>query len=117
MVGSKNGSKETILEARDGGDRGQKVAFPSFLYIPSIQHKLSQSRSWVHICQVNKSLTTDKTDLFVRTVRGVTQEDRRGLIYPGGIEHQWQPPHKAEGALHHLTTQTVALGPEHQHQL
>lgn len=83
MVGNKSGSKETILEVRDGGDMDQKVAFPIFLFVPSIQHMLSQRGSLVNICQVNKYLTTDKTDLFVRTVRGGLREDSRGLIHPG----------------------------------
>lgn len=28
------------------------------------------------------------------------------------MEHQWQPPHRAGCALHHLPTQPVVLGPE-----
>lgn len=75
--GYKSGSKETILEARDDSDMDQKLAFSSFLFVPSMQHKLSQSRSLVNICRGEKYLTTDEADPFVRAARGRAHPRRR----------------------------------------
>ena len=70
MVGDKNGSKETISEAKDDGDMNQKVAFPIPRSRPNSQHNFGQNRSLINTCLVKKHLTATKMNL---------------LEFPGGL--------------------------------